>query len=216
MRRFKLYTPIFILNRQKIKLMKFKIFLRLFFIMIIFAALSPSGFAQRGRVTKVKVVNSPRGKVIKVRPHVNRKAHVRYAALPRWGTTVTVVPAGAIVIGTYHFHNGVYYTKRNNGFVVVHPGRGIRIRVLPVGYRTIIIGPKSYYYYYGTFYSKVVNAEEYEVVEAPDGAIVDALPDGYEVKTKDGNEYYVLDGIYYGEVDASDIEGGIGYKVIKL
>ena len=61
-----------------------------------------------------------------------------------------------------------------------------------------------------------MNAEEYEVVDAPEGAIVDALPDGYEVKTVDGNEYYILDGVYYGEVAAADIDGGVGYKVVKM
>jgi hypothetical protein len=197
--------------------MKMKTFFRLFFFMFLFAAFSQATNAQRGqRITRVKVVKTPRVKVVTVRTHVTRRAHIRYAALPRWGAAVTVVPAGAIVINSYHFHNGVFYTKRNNGFVVVHPARGIRIHVLPVGYRTIIIGPRTYYYYYGTFYTKVVNAEEFEVVEAPEGAIVDALPDGYEVKTVGGNEYYILDGVYYGEVDAADIDGGVGYKVIKM
>ncbi len=197
--------------------MKIKTFFPLFFLMFLLAAFSQTINAQRGqRVTRVRVVKPAGVKVITVRPHVARRAHIRYATLPRWGAAVTVVPAGAIVINSYHFHNGVFYTKRNNGFVVVHPARGTRIRVLPVGYRTVILGPRTYYYYYGTFYSKVVNAEEYEVVEAPEGAIVDALPDGYEVKTVNGNEYYILDGVYYGEVDASDIDGGVGYKVVKM
>lgn len=194
-----------------------KTFLPLFFFMFLLAAFSQTINAQRGqRVRRVKVVKPPVVRVVTVHTRINRRAHIRYAALPRWGAAVTVVPAGAIVINSYHFHNGVFYTRRNNGFVVVHPARGIRIRVLPVGFRTVILGPRTYYYYYGTFYTKVVNAEEYEVVEAPEGAVVDALPDGYEVKTVGGNEYYVLDGVYYGEVDATDIDGGVGYKVVKM
>ena len=195
--------------------MKTKIFFSLLITFFLFAFSTVN--AQRGqRITRVKVVKYPRGKVVTVHTHVNRRAHIRYAALPRWGAAVAVLPAGYLTINSYYCHNGVFYTKRNNGFVVVHPARGIRIRVLPVGYRTIILGPKTYYYYYGTFYAKVVNAEEYEVVEAPEGAIVDALPDGYEVKTIDGNEYYVLDNVYYGEVDATDVDGGVGYKVVKM
>jgi len=194
-----------------------KILFRLVFTLCLFALFTDAANAQRGqRIVRRKVVKGPNVRVVTVRTHVTRKAHVRYAALPRWGAAVTVVPAGAIVISSYHFHNGIFYSKRNNGFVVVRPIRGVRIRVLPVGYRTIILGPKTYYYYYGTFYTKVVNVEEYEVVDAPAGAIVDALPDGYEVKTVNGNEYYILDGVYYGEVDAADIDGGVGYKVVKM
>lgn len=194
-----------------------KILFRLVFTLCLFALFTDAVNAQRGqRIMRRKVVKAPNVRVVTVRTHVSRKAHVRYAALPRWGAAVTVVPAGAVVINSYHFHNGIFYSKRNNGFVVVRPVRGVRIRILPVGYRTIILGPRTYYYYYGTFYTKVVNAEEYEVVNAPEGAIVDALPDGYEVKTVNGNEYYVLDGVYYGEVDAADIDGGVGYKVVKM
>src|SRR5258708_5492894 len=109
--------------------MKMKTFLRLFFFMFLFAAFSQTIYAQRGqRVKRVKVVKAPLVKVVTVHTHVSRRAHIRYAALPRWGAIVTEVPAGAIVINSYHFHNGVFYTQRNNGFVVVHPARGIRIR----------------------------------------------------------------------------------------
>jgi hypothetical protein len=99
---------------------------------------------------------------------------------------------------------------------VVRPVPGIRIRVLPVGYRTVLVGPRHYYYYYGTFYSRVENNGEYEVVDAPEGAIVDALPDGYEVKTVNDTEYYTIDDDFYAEVETDNIEGGVGYQVVKL
>ena len=67
--------------------------------------------------------------------------------------------------------------------------------MLPVGYRRIVIGPKRYYYYYGTYYVQVNN--EYEVVEAPMDAEIDSLPDGYNTLNIDGEEYYELDGVYY-------------------
>ncbi len=169
---------------------------------------------RRAKVVKRHVV------VVKAHPRVVRRAHIRYAALPRWGTVVTAAPAGAIVVGPratpYYYHQGIYYAHRGNGYVVVRPSRGIRVRVLPVGYRTIVMGPRHYYYYYGSFYTQVGNTEEYEVVDAPEGAIVDALPDGYEVKTINDTEYYVLDGVYYAEVDSNDIEGGIGYEVVRM
>jgi hypothetical protein len=169
---------------------------------------------RRSKVVKRHVV------VIKAHPRVVRRAHVRYAALPRWGASVTIAPAGAIVVGPratpFYYHQGIYYAHRANGYVVVRPTRGIRVSVLPVGYRTIVMGPRRYYYYYGSFYAQAGNTREYEVVDAPEGAIVDALPDGYEVKMINDTEYYVLDGVYYAEVDTSDVEGGVGYEVVKL
>lgn len=174
----------------------------------------------RRKPAKVRVVRHHHTRVVKVHPRVVRRAHIRYTHLPRWGTVVTHRPAGAIVItshrGPYHFHNGIFYLHRKPGFTIVRPLAGIRIRVLPVGYRRIIIGSRPYFYYYGTFYAKADNSDEYEVVDAPEGAIVDALPDGYEVKTIDDTEYYVLDGVYYAEVDTDEIEDGIGYQVVKI
>lgn len=170
-----------------------------------------------GQRRKRKVVKH----TVRVRHHVVvRKAHVRYAHLPRWGAMVATAPAAAVVIKThpvpYHFHNGVYYAPRNGNYVVVRPARGIRVAVLPAGYRRIVVGPRPYYYYYGTFYTKVNNADEYETIDPPVGAVIDALPDGYEVKSINGEEYYVLDGTYYAEVDAPEFEDGLGYEVIAL
>lgn len=170
-----------------------------------------------GQRSKRKVVRH----TVRVRHHVVvRKAHVRYAHLPRWGAVVATAPAAALVIKThatpYHFHNGIYYTPRNGSYVVVRPARGIRVAVLPAGYRRVVVGPRPYYYYYGTFYTKVKDTDAYETIEPPIGAVVDALPDGYDVKTINGEEYYVLDGTYYAEVDAPEFEDGIGYEVMAL
>jgi Family of unknown function (DUF6515) len=151
---------------------------------------------------------------------VVRRAHVRYATLPRWGTVVSVRPAGAVVIGRrrhpYYFQEGIFYAPRKGGYAIVRPARGIRIRALPIGYRTVIVGPRTYYYYYGTYYSKADNSNEYDVVDPPEGAVVDALPDGYDVKTVANTEYYFFDGVYYAEVDAPEFEDGVGYEVVKV
>jgi hypothetical protein len=171
---------------------------------------------------KKTVVRTRRGTAVVVRrPQstvVVRKAHVRYAGMPRWRATVHVVPTGAALIKhrrtSYYFHNGVYYNRIGSDYVVVRPARGVRVRVLPVGYRTVVIGPASYYYYYGTFYTKASKAEAFEVVDAPEGAVVDALPEGYEIETIDGKEYYVLDDVYYAEVEAPEFDDTIGYEVV--
>jgi hypothetical protein len=157
-----------------------------------------------------------------MRPHrvAIRRAHFRYAHMPRWGTTVAVLPPAAIAVRSggliYHFHNGVFYAPRGRGYIVVRPTLGVRVRMLPVGYRTVVLGPRRYYYYYGTFYKGVDSVNEYEVVNPPVGAVVDALPDGYEIKKSNGTEYYVLDGVYYAEVDTNQFADGIGYEVVKV
>jgi hypothetical protein len=98
----------------------------------------------------------------------------------------------------------------------VRPATGLRIREIPLGYNRIVVGPRSYYYYYGIFYIKRTNGYEYEVVDAPEYAVVDALPDGYEVVEVDGFEYYMLDGVFFAEVDAPEFEGGVGYEVVRI
>jgi hypothetical protein len=184
---------------------------------LLFIAIISTLSVNAQRIVKVKHAKVGRGStvtVVKMKPQVSRKAHVRYEHMPRWGSVVTVLPAGYLTINSYYYHSGIFYTRRNNGFVVIHPARGLRITTLPMGYRTIVIGPRVYYYYYGSYY--VANHGAFVVVDAPEGAVVDAIPDGYEVITKNNHEYYVLNGVYYGEVDAVDIEGGIGYKVVKM
>jgi len=151
----------------------------------------------------------------KVKSHVkqNHKKHFRpkkakhiahrhrYRHLPKRGKVVRKLGTSAVRIGFrgahFHFHNGVWYRPYKKQFIVARAPFGIRVRVLPVGYRRIVVGPRPYFYYYGTYYVKVENSEEYEVITAPIGATVDALPDGYKiVKVKD-IEYYQLDDVYY-------------------
>jgi hypothetical protein len=172
---------------------------------------------------RVRARGGVRHDVRVVRVHhkvVVRKAHIRYAHLPRWGAVVATVPTAAVLIKTqrnpYYFWNGVYYAPRNGSYVIVRPTPGIRIRALPAGYRRVMVGPRPYYYYYGTFYTKMDNADEYETVEPPAGAIVDSLPEGYEVRRIGDTEYYVLDGIYYAEVDAPEFDDKVGYEVVKV
>ncbi len=175
-------------------------------------------YAQRGKHKKhphrpvVKAKPKRRAAVRKpavVRAHkrnarARRVAHVRYAHLPKRGARVTVV-SGARSIRfrkvNYRFHNGVFYKPVGSSLVVHRAPIGIRIKVLPTKHRRIIVGPRTYYYYYGTYYAKTPDTskdgDEYEVIDAPMGAEVDALPEGYTVETINGNDYYVLDSTYY-------------------
>lgn len=151
----------------------------------------------------------------KVKSHVkqNHKKHFRpkkakhiahhrhYRHLPKRGKVIRKLHVGAVRIGFrgthFHFHNGVWYRPHRKQFIVARAPFGIRVRVLPVGHRRIVIGSRPYFYYYGTYYVKVENSDEYEVIAAPIGAAVDALPDGYKVVKANNMSYYQLDDVYY-------------------
>jgi len=154
----------------------------------------------------------------KVYRKVKRRAHLRYAHLPKYRATVNRIPKSAIVVRykahTYYFNDGVFYRTNNKRYVVIRPVAGVRISLLPKGYKAISLKSSKYYYYYGNFYKDVKDG--YEVVEAPEGAMVDALPNGYKVKEIDGMEYYELDGVYYQEVETDELPDGVGYQGTKL
>lgn len=72
----------------------------------------------------------------------------------------------------------------------------------------------TYYYYYGTYYAR--SGDAYEVVDAPAGALVDGLPEGYKVVEKGGIEYYSWEGNYYREVETDEFSNGVGYELVNL
>jgi len=146
---------------------------------------------------------------------VKHLSHHRYRHLPRRGKIVRRLGVGAVNInfkGAKLFvHNGVWYqpSSKRNRFVVVKAPIGIRIHRVPFPNRPkIIVNKNAYYYYYGTFYEKVVNtnAEEYVVVKAPIGAKIDALPEGYDTVDVNGITYYRFDDIHYKFIQNSDTD----------
>ena len=137
------------------------------------------------------------------RKHIKarRRAHYRYRHLPRRGKVIRKVGVGFLGIRFrgvgYQYYKGIWYKPLGKHFVVAAAPFGIRLHVLPVGYRRFTIQNRPYFYYYGTYYVKIDSTDEYEVVQAPVGAEVDALPEGYKVLTINGADYYKLDQVYY-------------------
>ncbi|NER17269.1 DUF6515 family protein [Spongiivirga citrea] len=157
--------------------------------------------AQLRKTTVVKQTTVKRG-VIRKRPvKVRRVAHVRYRHLPRWGATVRRIGFGYRTIAYrgvgFRFYKGIWYRPSGRRLVVARAPFGVRVKVLPVGYSRFVIGLRPYFYYYGTFYTKVDGTDEYQVVEPPIGAEIDALPDGYKIVEVNGQEYYKLENTYY-------------------
>jgi len=151
------------------------------------------------RVKRSKVVVQKRTRVRPVR--ARRVAHYRYRGMPRWGKTVRTVGVGYIGIRFggigYRFHRGIWYRPFGKKYRVTRAPFGIGVRVLPVGYRKLVVGTNTYFYYYGTYYEKYIDSEEYIVVKAPIGAKVDALPEGYEIVKISDMEYYKFEYTYY-------------------
>lgn len=126
---------------------------------------------------------------------------------------VRTLPATAVVIKRngvrYHYYNGRYYRYNRGRYVIVTAPRGVRIKVLPVGYRRIVIAGKPYFYFQGVYYVSVNNG--YKVVEAPDNIIVYELPEEAEQVEIDGKTFYEYDAKLYKVVTTPD---GKGFKVV--
>ncbi len=111
----------------------------------------------------------------------------------------------------YRYYGGYFYRPFGSYFRIVAPPVGIRIAILPPGYRRIYVGDYPYYYYNGTFYEPG-GSNEYRVVNPPLGARVPQLPKDAHVMVIDGKKYYELDGTYYKEEITPDNE--IWYTVV--
>ena len=135
---------------------------------------------------------------------------------PRTVRTVTVLPTGYKTFvhnrNNYYTHNGLYYSLRNNVYVVTPPPFGIRVSVLPVGYRNIRWRNTGYYYYQGSYYNQVNTSNEYEVMEPQIGMIVPELPEENveEVNIND-QVYYEFDDYLYKQIPTKK---GLQYEVV--
>jgi len=90
---------------------------------------------------------------------VHRPAPVRTAISRTIGALVHSIPASRVRVvhagKTYFIHDGVYYSKRPNGYVVVNPVAGIRLASLPRGYTTVVVNGETLYRYRSTNYRRV-------------------------------------------------------------
>ena len=96
--------------------------------------------------------------------------------------TLRTLPAGTRFIAyrrvNYYPVNGVYYIRHNGVFVRRLPPKGFRIARLTGRLVRLSVRNKAYVFSEGIFYQEVDN--EYEIVEAPKGAVLDELPEDVE------------------------------------
>ncbi|HMR92429.1 MAG TPA: DUF6515 family protein [Chitinophagaceae bacterium] len=110
----------------------------------------------------------------------------------------------------YRYQYGRFYRPYGTVFRVVAPPVGIRIAVLPPGYRRFYIGADLYYYHNRTFY-RPLGEREYEVIAPPAGATVSEIPGDARETIIDGKTYYEAGGTYFTEEE--DENGEIRYRV---
>lgn len=148
--------------------------------------------------------------------HSKVKPSYKYGKMPQWGYSYNAIPKRSRAIvhtgSRYHYYNGIFYKPVGSGYVISRAPVGVRVHSVPVGHVRIVMGPKVYYYYYGTYYVKSPNTNDYVTVAPPVGARVDALPDGYRKVYIEDRTYYEFEGVYYKAV--IDQYGEVWYEVV--
>lgn len=110
----------------------------------------------------------------------------------------------------YYFADGLFYASYGDYYGLIAPPFGLTLGILPRGYLGFNFGGFPYYYYSGVFY-RPTEDKKYQVVQAPVGAEVPALPkDAKPIVVNDQKLYEYL-GTYYKEVMGAD--GKLKYVV---
>jgi hypothetical protein len=100
-----------------------------------------------------------------------------------------------VVVGRkeYSYAHGVFYRPGPKGYMAIRGPIGARIKVLPAGYLTFVVGGAPYYFYFGTYYNLDPVRHEYVVVAPPPGAPTVAGLDQVELVTGE-----TVNGTYLG------------------
>jgi hypothetical protein len=168
---------------------------------LLFFFYSPSVEAQATpRRTTVRVVNANRPVKRKIR---RKKRRVRRRTLRRLPANTRALVWRNV---SYYPVGGMYYIARKGAYVRAFPPRGFRVRAIPALTRLMVRGA-VYYYSAGVFYRNV--EDQYEVIDAPIGAVVKELPEDAEEMDFNGITTYELNETLYKAIDD-------GYEVIEL
>jgi hypothetical protein len=112
----------------------------------------------------------------------------------------------------YHYAGGVFYQGGPGAYTVCRGPIGARVPLLPPGTCWITWRNRRYWYGYGNWYCHHDDDDEYEVVAAPEGAIVSDLPEGAEKVVIDGKTYWKAGDTYYKAVYS--MGGELMYQVV--
>lgn len=124
--------------------------------------------------------------------------------------TLRTLPVGTRAIAfrnvNYYPVGGIYYVRRNGVYVRLLPPRGFRVARLTGRLVRLSVRNNPYVFSEGIFYREVDN--QYEVVEAPKGAVLEELPaDVEEMILDDMTAYELYDTLYRKTEDGYEVLG---------
>ncbi len=103
----------------------------------------------------------------------------------------------------YYFSDGLFYASYGDYYGLIAPPFGLTLGILPRGYIGFNFGGLPYYYHSGVFY-RPTDDNKYQVVQAPVGAEVSALPKEAKPLVVNDQKLYEYLGTYYKEVVGED------------
>ena len=131
------------------------------------------------------------------------------------GAAVNSPPEGTVSVPynntTYQYYGGAFYqpAPSGQGYVTAPAPVGATVEAPPIDC-TIVFGPSpddpGYCYFQGAFVLYDEKSDSYAVTEPAVGTEVPYVPEGYEVQTANGVDYYKLGGTYYRPYVAGDEE----------
>lgn len=159
--------------------------------------------AQTTRQNEIRKARKERRLKRKVVRRVNRRVARR---------TLRRLPANTRPLvhrnATFYPVGSMYYVRRNRGYVRAFPPRGFRLRRLPAAAIALTVRGVRYRYAAGVFYRAQEN-EEFEVAQAPIGAVVPELPEDASEIDFEGIPAYELNEAVYKAIED-------GYEVIDV
>lgn len=164
----------------------------------------PSGHRPPGNISGPSRPSGP-APVMKpgLKPHNHWKPSGHY-----YGHRIKVLPARArsyVYSGrTYYVLDDIWYRLHNGYYVVSRPPVGTVLAAnliadivwTAVRFANNVVPQASYFYQDGVFYTLGADGRYYVIVP-PIGALIERLPDDYEVISIGGNEYYRVDDTIY-------------------
>lgn len=182
----------------------FKLILSLLVLVFFLPTLESEAQVRRNRRTVVVVNKSNKRKIRR-----QTRRQVRRVTRRNRFRTLRVLPAGTRVVAyrniNYYPVGGIYYVRRNGVYVRQLPPRGFRVARLTGRLVRLAVRNNPYVFSEGIFYREIDG--QYEVVDAPKGAILEELPEDVEEMVLDDMTAYELYDILYAETEN-------GYEVI--
>jgi len=181
----------------------FKLIFLSFFTFLFFPTEKVEAQVRRGR-TVVVTTNANKRQIRRQTRRQVRRIHRRN----RFRTFRTLPPGTRAVTFrrvNYYPLNGAYYVRRNGVYIRQLPPAGFRVARLTGRLVRLSLRNRNYVYAQGIFYTEVDN--EFEIADAPKGAVIDELPEEVEEIILDDMTAYELYDVLYTKTDK-------GYEVL--